>query len=86
MVHTSIHVLLVFHRGWCATVHDWFTCNRLIMNINKSCFSIYHTQNKQLPFDLNELHFNGFVIKRESTVKYIGLILDEKLQWNDHVN
>ena len=66
-------------------VQNWFICNKLTLNNSKSCFSLYHTKNKQLPFEINELNLTGFTIKRQNTVKHIGLTLDEKLQWNAHV-
>ena len=39
---------------------------------------------KKIPDDFNKLEVNGNIIKRVVSTKYLGLIIDEKLSWNEH--
>ena len=63
----------------------WFTANLLTLNTDKSYFCIFRTiqnHNINLP---NEIKFNDKSIKRASTIKYLGITLDEFLNWNEHI-
>ena len=61
---------------------QWFTDNKLTLNVDKTCFSIFSTKT----FHNNVLQLGDKQIIRVKSVKYIGLYLDEKLNWHDHVN
>lgn len=53
------------------TVEDWFTCNQLSLNSSKSV---------NIMFTLRRLHM------RYNSVKFLGVMLDSKLNWNSHVD
>ena len=67
-------------------LYNWFQDNRLTLNHKKSYFSIFHNKNKPMPDDLTSIEIPeiGVKISRSSSVKYIGLILDEKLDFKEH--
>ena len=64
----------------------WFKSNKLTLNIDKSSYVIFHNRNKKICSYANEIKIGDQVIKRQESAKYIGMILDEKLTWNEHVN
>ena len=66
-------------------IHKWFLANKLTLSTDKSCFIIFRTAQSQHNHIPDELYFNGIHIKRESTVKYLGLTFDQPLNWNLHV-
>ena len=68
-----------------AKLREWFECNKLTINHTKSNFSIYHTKNRNVPQDITEIRIGDIIIKRETCVKYIGLNIDEQLNWKGHV-
>ena len=66
-------------------IHKWFLANKLTLSTDKSCFIIFRTAQSNHNHIPDELNFNGIHIKRESTVKYLGLTFDQHLNWNLHV-
>ena len=38
-----------------------------------------------LPLQVPAMTFNNIEIKRESSVKFLGVIIDEKLTWKNHI-
>ena len=57
-------------------IHTWLCANKLSLNIEKSHFVLFHSQQKKLknfPFNLNLCNKE---LKRESSVKYLGTYMD----------
>ena len=65
---------------------EWFSCNRLTLNLTKTCYSIFHGRKKQIPRMYDKMTINGNAIHRENKYKYLGLIIDKKLSWRDHTD
>uniref|UniRef100_A0A8C6LUY9 Reverse transcriptase domain-containing protein n=1 Tax=Nothobranchius furzeri TaxID=105023 RepID=A0A8C6LUY9_NOTFU len=61
----------------------WFDGNKLSLNSDKSCFMIFSNTNSNDEILLNIDEIN---IKRVQEVKYLGVIIDEKLSWKLHIN
>ena len=67
-------------------LNKWFIANKLTLSTNKSCFIIFHSpysRNIEIPSILN---FVDKSINRETSVKYLGVTLDEHLNWNLHIS
>ena len=62
---------------------SWFSCNRLSLNPAKSCFQLYSPFASQNSIDIV---INNTQIKRCSSFKYLGIIFDENLKWQSHIN
>ena len=60
----------------------WFKDNRLTVNSNKSSFTIFTTKYKR---NNNEIP-DTFDILMSSSTKYLGVFIDEELNWNTHIN
>lgn len=57
------------------------------IKINTSKTTLIHfTHKNKLAPNPNHLIFNGQIINKQNTVKYLGLTLDRKLNFNDHIN
>ena len=67
-------------------LHTWFTANKLTLNTDKSTFTIFRTKRKIINNLPEYLEFSDFKIKRTSFVKYLGVIIDENLTWDNHIN
>lgn len=63
------------------SLYTWFCCNKLTLNIAKTNYCIFHTRNKSLSTDCNNINFGNELIHRVSNVRYLGMMLDEKLEW-----
>ena len=58
----------------------WLEANRLALNIDKTNFVIFHSQQRKITDNI-ELQFGRKSIKQESYVKFLGIILDPNLSW-----
>ena len=67
-------------------LEDWFRCNKLTVSVPKCAWMIFHGKNKQVPINIPSLYLNDTAINLVDTYKYIGMILDSKLNWAPHVN
>jgi hypothetical protein len=65
-------------------VSEWYKCNKLTLNVKKSNIMVIHRK-KQINDNIN-VSVNGTVLAQIENVKYLGLCIDNKLQWNSHIN
>ena len=77
--HTNLRYL-----EWCKNeeltqLMDWFTANKLMLNLNKSCCMIFAPNNKII--DGVELGANGTKIPIVKCTKFLGVWLDLELNW-----
>ncbi len=58
---------------------EWFAANKLSLNKDKSCYSIFASPVKlsTVPWYLNTIWLGNIIIKRVHHAKCVGLILDE---------
>ena len=77
----NIYNLINHVQNYFRRLKQWFVCNKLTLNADKSNSSVYHTVNKFVPERLEEIATGHTIIKRSRTVKYIGLHIDELLNW-----
>ena len=63
-------------------VFVWLASNKLTLNIKKSKYMII-TNKKKLP-DF-AVKFNGMSLECCKSYKYLGVIIDEKLKWDSHI-
>ena len=66
-------------------VHKWLCCNQLSLNIEKSNYVIFHAPQKKITFPVH-LSLNNCLLKQESATKYLGVLIDENLNWKSHVS
>ena len=66
------------------TIQDWFSENKLTLNVEKSSYLLYHNQ-KQLVSNF-KIKLNGVEIPRVNHAKLLRVWLDNKLSWDIHVN
>jgi hypothetical protein len=64
----------------------WFSANKLIVNIEKTCYTVFSGPRSNVPDFLNTIFLQNMTIKRTRSTKYLGIYVDEKLSWNDHID
>jgi len=62
----------------------WFRANKLSLNVDKTNFILFKSRNKRYP-EIS-VHIDGRSIKQVSHVKFLGVYLDELLNWTIHIS
>lgn len=65
---------------------EWLEINQLTLNITKTKILLLNNHRNIEMEHFIGMNFDGGLIKRETEIKYLGLIIDEKLSWTEHVN
>ena len=64
---------------------QWLKANKLSLNVKKTELIIFHPKKTKLDYGVN-FKLNGNRLNPISTVKYLGILLDEHLLWTKQVN
>ena len=70
-----------------ASVHTWCDSNKLTINCKKTKYCVYGTRSvvrKGKMLDM-EISLNNQILEKVCSYKYLGLILDEHLNYNKHI-
>ena len=62
---------------------NWLAANRLVINLDKTHLMLF--TNKDRPQSIS-IQADGKTISEVSEIKFLGVILDNKLKWNAHIN
>ena len=65
-------------------INTWLCSNKLLLNIEKTSFVIFKPHQKKINYSM-ELTINDKSIKHVRSVKYLGIMLDCHLNWEDHI-
>ena len=78
---------LVFHRLNVELVHvsDWFKVNKLSLNLTKTHYILFDNKRRSVN-SLHSVSFDCVPIPRTTATKFLGVIIDEKLTWQSHIN
>ena len=84
--HANIKTLFYVVNKELTKLNEWFACNKLSLNNGKTKYTFFHKLRKRddIPLKLPKLLINNQIINRESSLKFLGVIFDEHLSWNDH--
>ena len=66
-------------------IEKWFLSNRLSLNASKTNYQIYTNIRNSAAINI-DVYINRTEIARCNTVKYLGVLLDEKLKWESHIS
>lgn len=70
-----------------AKVHEWLTLNKLSLNIKKTRYMLFHFPQRQINFtQLPDLQISNVTIERTSEFDFLGLIINENLNWKPHIS
>ena len=66
-------------------LYDWLCANKLSLNVGKTEFIIFRPPRTKLENRV-VLKLNGKKIYESRKIKYLGLIMDDRLTWRFHIN
>ena len=85
--HKSIKHLFTVVNNELVNIKDWFTANKLSLNVEKTKYSFFHKPSKKddIPLRLPKFIINDYEIQREESIKFLGVLLDQHLTWKEHI-
>ena len=66
-------------------IFEWVCSNRLSLNVSKTSFIIFKPH-KKIPHQIITLKLNGITIYESYKIRYLGLIMDDRLTWKQHIS
>ena len=66
------------------TLSDWFCANKLSLNAQKTNFIMFSPKNTHT--NISALHLANHTIQKVSCTKFLGIYIDDELQWGEHIN
>ena len=67
-------------------VDTWFKCNKLSLNIDKTHFILFRSDKKNINPQLLHITINGQELKREKCTTFLGVIIDEFINFKPHID
>ena len=65
-------------------LNTWLKAIKLSLNVNKTSYFVFHRARIKVDND-NSIQMNDTIINSTSHLKYIGVIIDSKLNWIPHI-
>ena len=64
-------------------MYTWFSVNKLSLNIAKTNYIVFgkHKQEQCVALKINDI-----AIERVDATKFLGVVIDQSLNWNNHIN
>ena len=66
-----------------SSLNEWLLCNKLSLNTNKTYYMVFHRA--RIKLTNIDIGINGSKLLRIKCVKYLGLMVDQKRKWIDHM-
>jgi hypothetical protein len=68
------------------SLYDWLKANKLSLNINKTNYMLLTTNTNTQPNQtINQIKIGNEKVLHKSSVKFLGLEIDEKLNWHEQI-
>ena len=77
--NTSAEILNYIYQTELKNINKWLIYNRLSLNLNKTCFMSINSRT------IININLNNKNIERETFYKFLGVIIDDILNWKQHI-
>lgn len=85
MKHNCLNTLFQQLNNELESLADWLKSNKLSLNISKTHYMIWHRAKLKQHTNSKIIIDNSEIVKVEFT-KFLGVIIDEKLNWANHIS
>ena len=66
-------------------VKNWLDSNKLSLNVDKWNLVVFRKNKRKVTIKLN-IKMMGEQLKEKEFIKYLGILIDNKLTWSHHIN
>ena len=66
-------------------ITNWLNANRISLNISKTEFIIFRKRSKPVCSESLKIKINGVRLYPSTSIKYLGILIDEHLSWKYHI-
>ena len=81
----NINTLISSFNKEIENISNWFKSNKLSLNLTKTNYVIFRTRNRGVPTTIPNIQIDGSTILRLQTVKFLGIMINEFLNWSIHI-
>ena len=67
-------------------LEDWFKANKLSLNAIKTNYILFRNKKSEFNYTRCKLMINGKEIGLVSKTKFLGIIIDQHLEWKYHIH
>jgi len=88
LANRNLSQLINIINGELKLISHWFQINRLSLNVNKTNFIIFTSPQKKYDHNIvtDQISINGTLIKQVQSTKFLGVYLDQHLNWTTHID
>ena len=79
------HTLSIKINNELSNIQEWLNINKLSLNVNKTKYMIFHNYQRDIKSCIPDVRINNQSIERVSEFNFLGLTIDEHLNWNAHI-
>ena len=85
--HSNIKTLFKTVNKVLLRVTEWFNTNKLSLNLTKTKYILFHRlyQRDEIPLKLPKVSIGNQFVKREHSMTFLGVLLDENITWINHL-
>ena len=83
--HEDVNCIDYFLNSDLKRIHDWMCSNKLSLNVDKTECILFGTRSMLTKRKNLNVQISGKLIQCKEAVKYLGVIIDQELKWNDHI-
>lgn len=84
--HANVIELINLINNELTKISAWFIKNKLLLNIDKTNFIIFHSSRKLIPNNIPLIKINNIEIIQKNSTKFLGLTINHNLNWKEHTD
>ena len=82
--HNDVNSLQEIFNNELQLITKWLNTNKLLINVSKTNFIVF--TKKKCNIDAISINMCNSEIKQVSSLKFLGVIVDNILNWSNHIN
>ena len=84
-INSDKHTLSIKINNDLSNIRERLDINKLSLNVNKTKYMIFHNYKRDIKSSISDVRINNQSIERVPEFNFLGLTIDEHLNWNAHI-